>query len=330
MSLVISVIAGILPMLIYPLFVYWLDRYEKEPLTLLLAVFIWGFVPAALLSIISQIILSVPFYLVDETGATASLAGAVILAPITEEIFKGAAVALVYVLWRREFDGIFDGIIYGCLVGFGFAAIENILYFATAGEDLVLLIFMRAFLFGLNHAFYTSFIGIGFGVARHASQVWVRIAAPVLGLIAAMFFHFVHNLTVSLAGTAPVLLCLNFISNYGGILTVLVVIVLAIRRERVWITEQLKEEVSKGGLQAEHYAVLSNPIRRYVARISSLLVGGPVLWWKVGQFYGASTELAYKKHARSKRNDQGATQPEIDALRSKVTILAAELGPRVT
>lgn len=139
MTFLVAVIAGIVPMLIYPFFLYWMDRYEKEPLGLVLAVFLWGFLPAAILSLITQLVLGIPFMLLDEAGQLADAVTVSVVAPITEEFFKGLAVLLVFLLWRYEFDGVFDGIIYGSLVGFGFAAIENVLYFMS-GEALGILI----------------------------------------------------------------------------------------------------------------------------------------------------------------------------------------------
>ncbi|MBI4771859.1 MAG: hypothetical protein HY784_15965 [Chloroflexi bacterium] len=58
--LVISVVMGIVPMLIYATFLWWLDRWEKEPLHLLAAAFLWGFVPSAILAIIAQLVLDIP------------------------------------------------------------------------------------------------------------------------------------------------------------------------------------------------------------------------------------------------------------------------------
>lgn len=42
-----SLFAGIAPMLMWALFLWWFDRYEKEPLPLLAASFLWGFIPSA-------------------------------------------------------------------------------------------------------------------------------------------------------------------------------------------------------------------------------------------------------------------------------------------
>ncbi len=70
---------------------------------------------------------------------------------------------------RHEFDGVLDGLIYGVLIGFGFAMTENFFYFIGAFDEggfvnLTAVIILRSVVFGLNHAFYTSLTGIGFGL----------------------------------------------------------------------------------------------------------------------------------------------------------------------
>ncbi len=41
---------ALVPTLVYALLVWWLDRYEKEPLPLLVVAFLWGAVPAVILA----------------------------------------------------------------------------------------------------------------------------------------------------------------------------------------------------------------------------------------------------------------------------------------
>jgi len=53
----VSVVMGLVPMLIYAGFLWWLDRWEKEPLHLLAAAFLWGFIPSAVIALIAQVIL---------------------------------------------------------------------------------------------------------------------------------------------------------------------------------------------------------------------------------------------------------------------------------
>ena len=324
MTLLISVVAGIVPMVIYPLFVYWIDRYEKEPIPLLVAVFLWGFIPAAILSLISQLVLSIPFWLIDDSGMLGDALASALFAPLTEEIFKGMAVALIFFLWKREFDGVFDGIIYGSLVGFGFAAVENILYFASAGGGLGLLIAMRAFLFGLNHAFFTSLTGIGFGAARLSKSGVVRFLAPLAGLLAAIFFHSLHNSTLIFVEQAPALFCLVLISNWGGVLGVFMTMLFSVRREREWLVEQLRGEMDECGLPPGHYDIACSPALRLSTRVGALVSRGPSAWIALSRYFHALTELAYKKHARDRRGDEGATRDAISGLRASALAMMPE------
>ncbi len=318
-AFLIAVAAGILPMLVYPVALYFLDRYEKEPLLLLVTVFLWGFIPAAVLSLISQLIIGLPLLMLDETGLLADQVMAVVVAPVSEECFKAIAVLAVYLIWRREFDGILDGVVYGGLVGFGFAAIENVLYFL---EVDVAVIVLRTVVFGLNHAFYTSLTGIGFGIARHSKKGFVRFFAPVAGLILAIAAHVVHNTTVTFAETAPALCCLGLLADYGGIAFVLAVIVLTIRQERQWIVEQLQGEIETGTLTQQQYDIAVSPARRFSARTGSLFSGGVRSWRELGRYFHVLTELAFKKHAHQRRGEDGAPQAEIDVLRVKSAALS--------
>ncbi|MBN1428173.1 MAG: PrsW family intramembrane metalloprotease [Anaerolineae bacterium] len=324
---ILIIAAGILPMLIYPLFLYWMDRYEKEPFGLMAAAFLWGFVPAAILSLVIQIIFGIPFLFVDETGQLGDLVTTIVFAPISEEIFKGFAVLGIYLIWHNEFDGVFDGIIYGGLVGFGFAAIENILYFSEYGLELF---FMRAILFGLNHAFFTSLTGIGFGIARHSRSFLWRYTAPLLGLLSAIFVHALHNMSVTLAGESIEFICLGILADWGGMLMIFLIMVIAIRQERRWIIDQLKEEIELGTLTQTQYITACSPIRRFGVRLEALLTGRLSIWWRIGRYFDTLTELAYKKHAYTRRGEAGAHQTQIDTLRAKVGILNAQLGERET
>ena len=323
MNVLIATLAGIVPMLVYALLLYWMDRYEKEPLSLVGGVFLWGVMPAAIFSLITQLIFGFPLTLLDQSGLLAEVVGAIFIAPVTEEFFKGLAVLAVFLLWRNEFDSIFDGIIYGGMVGFGFAAIENVLYFLDADFSLI---FARTVLFGLNHAFFTSLTGIGFGIARHARKALVRWLAPLGGLIAAMTAHGLHNAIVTFAAEAPVLCLLAILADWGGVLFVFVVMLLAIRRERQWIVDELREEVALQTLSENQYALVSSPIRRMGARLNALFSGGPQAYWRAGRYFQMLTELAYKKHAYQRRGEAGASLSLIDALRVKTRALSAELA----
>jgi RsiW-degrading membrane proteinase PrsW (M82 family) len=324
---VVSVVMGILPMMIYASILWWLDRWEKEPLPLLAAAFIWGFIPSAIIALIAQIILGFPTSAVfGEHGLGYELFSGSIIAPITEEGVKAIAVLLIFIVFYREFDSPLDGIIYGSLAGFGFAAIENILYFVSSGSEdassLGCLIFMRAFLFGLNHAFFTSLTGLGFALARYQKNILLKLLIPALGLMAAMIAHGIHNglVTFGIVG-----LPLAVLADWFGILGVFVVILVSLYYEAKWIKQYLSEEVQLGTLTAAQAATAGSFSGRIGSNFASL-GGGLGGWWKTRRFYQQCSELAYKKHQLNKMGDEGGNLALIEKLRAEVRGLSPVVG----
>ncbi|MEZ4618539.1 MAG: PrsW family intramembrane metalloprotease [Caldilineaceae bacterium] len=246
-ALAISLAAAIIPTAIYVLIFYWADRYEREPLWLTTVAFVWGAVPAIVVSLIGEFLLSGSWR--DATDSVTSvLVDGAIVAPIVEELAKGAALLLIFWIMRQEFDGVLDGVVYGALIGFGFAMTENFFYFVGAYSDggygqLSAVIFLRAVLFGLNHAFYTGLTGIGFGLARSArsrtsAQFWV-----FFGLAAAIVTHSLHNLGASLADFNVAALGLSLLVAVAGLLLILVAVLLSWRHERSCLRLELAEEI---------------------------------------------------------------------------------------
>ncbi|HUM70828.1 MAG TPA: PrsW family intramembrane metalloprotease, partial [Chloroflexota bacterium] len=160
--LLISTIAAVIPTLFYVGIIYWVDRYEKEPAWLLAATFFWGAVPSVLLALLLNTLLGLPVYALVRDGPYADTAVAVFVAPIVEESVKGLALLAIFLFWRHEIDSPLDGIIYGAMVGLGFAMVENIYYFMqeywTGGTAAWRInVFLRTVIFGLNHALFSSF-----------------------------------------------------------------------------------------------------------------------------------------------------------------------------
>jgi RsiW-degrading membrane proteinase PrsW (M82 family) len=322
----LSVIFGVVPMLLYAGFLWWLDRWEKEPLPLLAAAFLWGFIPSAILALIAQLILDIPTTALFYYNPIAySLVSASIIAPVTEESIKGFAVLMIFIFFYREFDSLLDGIIYGSLAGFGFAAIENILYFISFGSDpgsLGGLIFMRAFLFGLNHAFFTSLTGLGFAAARYQKNILLKILFPLLGLAGAMFAHGLHNglVTFGLIG-----LPFAILADWFGVLGVFGVALFSLYNEAGWIKKYLAEEVGLGNLTAPQAAIVGSFPGRIGANIAALTGGGIGKWRRARRFYQQCAELAYKKHQFAKMGNERGNQAIIEKLRGEVRQLSGQM-----
>ncbi|UCE27098.1 MAG: PrsW family intramembrane metalloprotease, partial [Candidatus Coatesbacteria bacterium] len=183
------------------LIIWWIDRFEKEPVWLLLLIFVWGAVPSIVAALILSTILQVPITVFMGPFATNFL-GAVLIAPLVEETAKACALFIVFLVLRSEFDDVLDGMIYGAIVGIGFAFVEDIFYLFGTGtpEGMGFLFVLRVVVFAMNHAFFTALTGIGLGLARMSRNWFFGIILALLGLFAAMTAHGLHNLLVSLPG----------------------------------------------------------------------------------------------------------------------------------
>jgi RsiW-degrading membrane proteinase PrsW (M82 family) len=326
-GLLLAASVGILPMVVYALVLWWFDRYEKEPLGLLVAAFVWGAVPAIIFSLIVELLLNVPISLLVQP-ATASLVEAAVVAPVAEELFKGGALLLLFLFFRGEVDSLIDGILYGGLVGFGFAAVENMLYFGgslmEAGfDEFAALALFRAFLFGLNHAMFTGLLGLGMAWGRAASNELLKVGAPLAGLTAAIAAHATHNASVTLGAELGWPCLIAFASDWGGVALLLGVLIWYSVRERHWIDRWLEDEIERGTLSRADYQIVSSYVARLVERGQALLSGDLERWYKLGRYYRLATELAFNKRRLSRfPNDEGA-EKRVERLREKVEGLSS-------
>ena len=104
-----------------------MDRNHKEPWRLVLVAAAWGAVVATALVVWGETVWesSAQHALVPGPGLDTSLA---FMAGILEELAKGLAVLLLFLVMRRDFDDVVDGIVYGAAVGLGFNFLESISY----------------------------------------------------------------------------------------------------------------------------------------------------------------------------------------------------------
>jgi RsiW-degrading membrane proteinase PrsW (M82 family) len=317
------------PMLLYAVFAWWFDRFEKEPLWLIAAAFLWGSVPTALLSLCAQIPAAAVFQAALGQGAGSALSS-ILVAPYTEELFKGLFVFLLFLLYRREIDSLYDGFLYGSLVGFGFAATENVLYFLDAASKGGLAgmfgnFIARAIVFGLNHAAFTSLTGLGFAAARLSTSALVRLTAPILGLGGAMAFHALHNTVATLTeATQSPLVCLFWVPfDWIGALLIFAIALYGLTREQRWLRQYLREEVEAGVLPEALYRQATSILGRIGARWGALLRGDMTTFRRLGWIYALATELAFRKHQRAALGET-RWEPEIQRLREA---LRQAVGP---
>ncbi len=300
---------------VYSRIVRGIDRYEKEPTRYLVAAFVWGAAPAVILGIVVQLTFEIPTSLIlGEDSLGSALFGSAIVAPVTEEMLKGLAVAIIYLARRSEFDGWVDGIIYGATVGFGFAFVENVLYLTAAdgwGEWLRLFI-LRVVVFGFMHGYWTALTGIGFGVARGLKSNSAKLLAIGIGLSAAIWSHLVHNGALVLVETSGGGTFLIAIANYAALSICMIALsVAAAHNDRQIMRVYLADEVP-GVISPQDYEVLSQTRTGARARLR-------LMSKQRRRFIQTAAELAQKRTTgpdgrrdRQQRGDPAAARPTPD------------------
>ena len=323
--LLLSIMAGIVPTLAYVGFVWMMDRYEREPLALLTVTFIWGAIPAVLLSFLVEGLFGWPLSTLQQ--ANADLLASSVVAPIVEELMKGLALAGLFVFFRAEFDDVLDGIVYGALIGLGFGMTENVAYFLRSFQEggwtqWLTTVVGRSIFFGLTHAFYTGMMGALWGYARLTQERSKRWLFPLLGLGIAIAFHAFHNVSLSLFSG----FFLALISDWLGVLLLFALIVLSRRREAAWIVQELEEEVALGVLSPEEYATLPSYRRRVASYRQYQRQGGWSVLQKGRRLIQQATELAFKKHQQRQQGATPKSEAVIGELRAHILALRQEMG----
>lgn len=265
-GIVLSVLFATLPIFAYLFFIWWLDRYDREPMWLLMLTFAWGGMGGVVLAVIGSFALSLSMSAVFGIAGSDAM-DTVFVAPVVEEITKGLFLLVIFA--RRDFDNTTDGVVYGAAAGLGFAASENFLYFISAWSDggagsWAQTVFLRTLFSGVMHAFATGMLGAALGYIKFARSTSLKFLMPIVGLGAAMGIHAFWNGSLVLAGAAdslaPVALGLVGVPVFGLALFVLTQI--SLWTESKTIALELKEECALGIIPESHLAILPSYLRR--------------------------------------------------------------------
>ncbi|MFM8595362.1 MAG: PrsW family glutamic-type intramembrane protease, partial [Chloroflexota bacterium] len=220
------------------------------------------------------------------------------------------AVALIVLTYgfRHELDNTLDGLIYGGLIGIGFAFSENLLYFEESFKrygmgGLGTLFVMRVLIGGWGHCVYTGMVGAAIGWSRtQYRRGFVRFVVPALVLLLAIALHTAWNWAAlinaqsanSIEHAFVLQAIVAVIVILPGLLLLFLVAKESQRRQLQIVREQLKEEVSTGHLTAAEYAVLSSDDLRGRALRHAKAVDSQ-LATDLKRFLNTAVELAFLK-----------------------------------
>ncbi len=316
-GIVLSVVFATVPILGYLYLVWWLDRYDREPVGLMLLTFAWGAVGGVLLAIVGSILLRLSMGAIF--GITGNeLMDVAFVAPVVEEMTKGLFLLAVFA--RRDFDNTTDGVIYGAAAGLGFAMTENFLYFLAAyfyggAGSWAQAVFFRTLFTGLMHAFATATLGASLGYSKYADGDTRKFVTPIAGLLAAIGIHAAWNACMLLTGivesVVPITVAMIGIPVFGLLLLTLTQV--SLLHESRTIEAELREECALGIIPEAHLRILPH----YLKRAGNGWLPPDV---EKRRYVPLATILAFRKFQRKRcaPSELGSFEEEIGRLRLEI------------
>ena len=208
LSYLILLRIAILPVAGLLIFIYFQDKYQKEPIKSLLKAFFGGWLAVLMdIGLVTTIEYSIGLFpILPDTVFYDSF----LTAAIPEELCK--FLIFMIFIWRdKNFDEYFDGIVYATFIGLGFACIENIeyvfMYGFGAGVSRALFAVPGHFLFGVLMGYFLSlakfttakrkkyiFLGLLFAIIAHGLYDWLLMFVDRLSSMGSDFAYVVSGI----------------------------------------------------------------------------------------------------------------------------------------
>ncbi|PZU45867.1 MAG: PrsW family intramembrane metalloprotease [Microbacterium sp.] len=323
---VVGMVLALIPLTVVLLAVRLADRWEPEPASLVIFALAWGAIASVAIALGVDIMLSIAVPGSPDDPVRDALSS-VVQAPLVEEFAKGLGVFLVFAFGRRAFDGPVDGVVYGALVGAGFAFTENILYFATSlieggVPETAFTFFLRGILSPFAHVMFTAVTGYAIGrAARAGASVGTAAGVGLLGMLCAAALHALWNGSAMFADFFQLYITLQVPLFIGFVLGFV-----ALRREEARLTrERLGEYAAAGWFTPAEVEMLATPAgRRRAIEWARTLPGdrSPVM----KQFIREATSLAAARQRVRTGRDPHAAADEHLYLARATTARAALLA----
>jgi len=311
-----SILAAILPITFYLFLIWKFDKYDREPVNLVLQNFLWGAVGAVIFGYLGNSLFSFFASFVTKDEKLLDIMGTILGAPIIEEITKGAFFLITFS--NKKFDNLTDGIVYGGAIGLGFGMTENFLYFWSFGKDIETwlgLVIIRTLFSAVMHCISTASLGAFLGYSKYNS-FFVKLLLPPLGFALAVIIHFTWNLTVTFQNTMVigmlfmVIIILLLISAY----------VFSLKNEWSIIKQGIIEESEAGLIPGEHVNFLLNPRKNTLPSLSKKLS-------KLYKNYAVTLAFRKKQVVTAAGRQKAFCLKDIENLRSNIhSILEAQSG----
>lgn len=177
MEIVLLLALAIAPCIALILFVYFRDKYDKEPKLLLFVSFLLGAFSVLPTLVVELLLNKVSF--IEQSAFMDAFFGT----GFVEEGWKLFFILLVPYR-RKSFNEPLDGIVYAVMVSMGFATVENIMYVINGGVAVGIL---RIFTAVPAHAMFAVIMGFFLGEAKFLHKN--KFGFILIAYVAAGSFH---------------------------------------------------------------------------------------------------------------------------------------------
>lgn len=175
--------AAIAPGLALLAYFYWKDRYDAEPLSMVIRLFLTGVLIVLPVMVLQR---GMTLWLGEDSPFLYSF----VISAGVEELLK--FFVLYHIIFNHtEFDEPYDGIVYATAVSLGFATLENVLY-AFLQPTTFGTLMLRAMLPVSGHALFGVFMGYSLGLAKFSAGRQIRYHLGMAVLLP-LFWHGVYD-----------------------------------------------------------------------------------------------------------------------------------------
>lgn len=208
----ILIAAAVIPAIALIIYVYRMDRLEKEPWSVIWRLVLLGAISTALAQLTENAGIALLPNLAKAGSSEYYAILCFVIVGISEEGFKYLVLKLR--TWKSpDFNCRFDGVVYACSVSLGFSLWENIIYVTSYGLSTAI---VRAVTAIPGHACFGVFMGAFYGAAKQYDVYGNRSASGVCRLLAVAVPVLLHGTYDYLA-----------MRNDQGLLIVFIVFIIA-------------------------------------------------------------------------------------------------------
>jgi len=178
------IIIAILPTIAIAVALYLRDKYDREPLYLLVKIFLLGALSAIPTAFVEKILMTINIF----GGLLSITFTSFIIAGLTEEYFK-RYVVLKYAYYSKHFNEKLDGLIYSSFSALGFATVENILYVVFRFTANPYVGIYRGIISVPAHVLFGVTMGYYLSLARFSNNVQLKNLYLQKSLYIPVFLH---------------------------------------------------------------------------------------------------------------------------------------------